>query len=77
MLVLYHYTSAENAEQILREGFRDGEGYYLTEQLWRGVWLSDTPLDGNETGRIYRQEAWAALVRASFTSVRNEADRVG
>ena len=45
-VILYHRTQA--AEQILSGGFRDGEGTYLTEQVWRGVWLSDQPLDANE-----------------------------
>jgi len=45
-MILYHRTNA--AEQILRDGFRDGEGHYMTEQVWRGVWLSDRPLDANE-----------------------------
>ena len=43
---LYHTTYA--AEAILRDGFRDGEGYYLTAHLWSGVWLADRPLDINE-----------------------------
>ncbi len=43
---LFHTTYA--ADAILAEGFRDGEGTYLTEQVWRGVWLADRPLDANE-----------------------------
>lgn len=44
----YHRTSRSAAEAILREGFRDGEGFYGFEVLLRGVWLSDVPLDINE-----------------------------
>ena len=47
-LTLYHRTSAAVAKAILREGFRDGTGTYLTHQEWTGVWLSDVPLDTNE-----------------------------
>jgi hypothetical protein len=58
VLTLYHYTSLENALAILREGFRDGEGTYLTRQWHRGVWLADRPLDCNDTGQVYAAEAW-------------------
>jgi hypothetical protein len=47
---LYHRTTRANAVAILREGFRDGEGRYGTDQLFRGVWLSDVPLDANDFG---------------------------
>jgi hypothetical protein len=49
---LYHTTTGANAEAILREGFRDGEGRYGTDRLFRGVWLSDVPLDVNDFGGI-------------------------
>ncbi len=45
---LFHRTTADNAAAILVAGFRDGEGYYLTDTLWRGVWLADRSLDENE-----------------------------
>jgi hypothetical protein len=45
---LYHRTSAAVAKTILREGFRDGIGTYLTDRGWKGVWLSNVPLDTNE-----------------------------
>lgn len=32
----------------MADGFRDGEGTYFTPEWWTGVWLSDTPLVGNE-----------------------------
>lgn len=32
-------------ELILDEGFRDGEGTYMTGVMHNGVWLSDRPLD--------------------------------
>ena len=43
---LYHTTDAP--DQIMAEGFRDGEGQYLTTNVYRGVWLADVPLDSNE-----------------------------
>jgi hypothetical protein len=46
VMLLYHTTYA--AKAILAEGFRDGEGTYLTDQVWRGVWLADRPLDAND-----------------------------
>jgi hypothetical protein len=45
-VILFHRT--DRAAAILHDGFRDGEGNYLTDRLWRGVWLSDQPLDEND-----------------------------
>jgi hypothetical protein len=45
-MIRYHRT--DHAQAILTQGFRDGEGHYGTDQVWRGVWLSDRPLDVNE-----------------------------
>ena len=43
---VYHNTF--HAPAILAEGFKDATDYYLTSQLWTGVWVSDRPLDCNE-----------------------------
>ena len=43
---LFHRTDA--AESIRSEGFRDGSGTYLTDHIFEGVWVSDTPLTLNE-----------------------------
>ena len=43
---LYHKTFA--ADSILAHGFMDSEGRYMTDTVYRGVWLSDRPLDDNE-----------------------------
>ena len=48
MTIFYHRTTDECAGLILRDGFRDGTGTYMTDQLHTGVWLSNVPLDGNE-----------------------------
>jgi hypothetical protein len=48
MVTLYHRTTEDAARQILADGFGDGEGCYLTENLYSGVWLSGRPLDANE-----------------------------
>jgi len=45
---VYHRTAAESAKAILRDGFKDATGYYLTDREHAGVWLSDRPLDANE-----------------------------
>ncbi len=50
-MLLYHRT--HNADAILAEGFKDGAGYYMTDRLWSGVWLSDRPLDVNEGPKCY------------------------
>jgi len=42
---LFHITSNANAEAILKEGFRDAAGYYLTDQQHTGVSVSDEPFD--------------------------------
>jgi hypothetical protein len=46
--LFYHRTTAEAADSILRNGFRDGAGTYMTGNRFSGVWLSDRPLDCNE-----------------------------
>lgn len=43
---VYHRTY--HAKEILVEGFRDATGYYLTTNLYTGVWFSNRPLDINE-----------------------------
>ncbi len=43
---VFHTTDA--AEAILSDGFRDGEGTYMTGQFWRGVWVADRPVDSSE-----------------------------
>ena len=42
---LYHGTTIENAKRICSDGFKDTVGTYMTDREWRGVWLSDQPLD--------------------------------
>ena len=42
---LFHRTPG--AETILRGGFRDAVGYYVTDRLHEGVWLSTVPRDAN------------------------------
>jgi hypothetical protein len=46
-MVFYNTTTREDAEAILREGFRDGPPYPELLDIC-GVWLSDIPLDCNE-----------------------------
>ncbi len=49
-LRFYHRTPW--AEVIIRDGFRDHEGFYmLGDMMLRGVFLSDVPLDANEGAR--------------------------
>jgi len=42
----YHRTF--HSAEILREGFRDTTGTYLTDREFAGVWVSDLPLECNE-----------------------------
>lgn len=48
MAMTRYYHRTDEADAILRDGFRDGVGTYLTERTFSGVWISDRPLDGNE-----------------------------
>lgn len=45
---LYHRTREERASSILKDGFKDGSGYYDSSQIFRGVWFSDRPLEIND-----------------------------
>jgi hypothetical protein len=47
---VFHRTWANMADNILREGFRDTGGLYMTHSARDGVWVSDIPLDGDECG---------------------------
>ena len=47
-MTLYHRTRLVNARAILKQGFKDATGNYLTESPHTGVWLSNVPLDENE-----------------------------
>jgi len=40
---LFHRTYTAN--EILRNGFRDGHGTYMSDAILTGVWLSNVPLD--------------------------------
>jgi hypothetical protein len=48
LVKLFHRTGSLNAKKIITFGFQDGEGTYLTEQCWHGVWLSDSILSEDE-----------------------------
>jgi hypothetical protein len=67
MMRLYHRTDA--AAAIIRDGFRDGVGNYLTDRLWSGVWLADEPLDGNEGA--YGQALLAVEIDADESALVN------
>jgi hypothetical protein len=47
---LYHATSIEAAEAILRDGFREGHPHWAFQHDLgiSGVWLADHPVDENE-----------------------------
>ena len=48
MITLYHRTTPEAAAAILADGFRDGSGTYLTQNIHTGVWLSGVPLSAGD-----------------------------
>ncbi len=41
MLIMYHFTSREAADAILRSGFINNRGTYMTSRVHEGVWLTD------------------------------------
>ncbi len=46
-MIVYHRT--DHADAIERDGFRDGEGRYMTTNVYQGVWVAAPwPLDENE-----------------------------
>jgi hypothetical protein len=56
-IVLWHRTTEGAQMRILRSGFRDGKGPYLTAEHHRGVWLSNVPLsvgEGTPDGPLLR-----------------------
>ena len=45
---LYHRTTRENADLILREGFRNERERYTSDFGEEGVWFSDVPKEAGE-----------------------------
>ncbi len=43
--IFYHRTNANDARQIVENGFKNSSGYFLGNRIWTGVWLSSIPLD--------------------------------
>lgn len=44
----FHQTTAQKAREVVRDGFRDATGKYLTEREHTGVWVSAESSDGND-----------------------------
>ena len=44
----FHRTTEASAAAILRKGFRDTKGRFGTTLEYKGVWLSDVPVDFQE-----------------------------
>lgn len=42
-VIFYHRTSTENAHSIVKNGFKDSSGHFLSNRTWTGVWLSCRP----------------------------------
>ncbi len=47
-MLMFHWTRREVAQAILKDGFRDGIGTYMTNREHRGVWLTDTEDDPSQ-----------------------------
>jgi hypothetical protein len=45
---MHLYHASEHAEAILEQGFVDGDGFYHSGRLYRGVWLFDRPAEGGK-----------------------------
>ena len=45
---VFHNTRRTAAEAIMSGGFIDAEGSHMTTNVYRGVWVSNVPLDINE-----------------------------
>jgi hypothetical protein len=47
-MIFFHRTTKKAAHLIQLNGFRDGEGRCLSEEVKSGVFVSDKPLNDNE-----------------------------
>jgi hypothetical protein len=59
---LYHVTSHEAAERIVRNGFRDGEIGRHWAPVEHGVWVADRPFDTASMGQVKSQALLALEV---------------
>ncbi|HEY7783680.1 MAG TPA: hypothetical protein VIB00_03095 [Pyrinomonadaceae bacterium] len=60
--IFYHRTNAENARAIVESGFRNSSGYFLSNRIWTGVWLSSVPVDCEGAG----EDAALLMVKLSL-----------
>lgn len=43
--IFYHRTNADNARAIIESGFKNISGYFMSNRIWTGVWLSSIPVE--------------------------------
>lgn len=76
---VYHRTP--NAYTILAEGFRDGEGSYLTSQTVRGVWVNGAKYNRGRSMRFSRgqrsSERWSLPLNRAVAMSRVSIQPVG
>lgn len=64
-MLVYHRTKA--AEAILREGFRHGEGSFMAEGSFRGIWVSAAWPLGEQEGASGEAVLELAVPEALFS----------
>ena len=47
--IFFHRTTPEDARSVIESGFKNGSGYFLSNRIWTGVWLSSVPI-GSDHG---------------------------
>lgn len=43
--IFYHRTDADSARAIIDSGFKNSSGYFMSNRIWTGVWLSSISVD--------------------------------
>lgn len=46
---VFHKTGNVTVTTIINEGFQDGDGKYISDFAWRGVWVSDRAVASDRT----------------------------
>ena len=73
---MHLYHASEHAEAILEQGFVDGDGFYHSGRLHRGVWLFDRSAEGGRPPALI-QGPWSWTSPTTWPYATSGSKRIG